>query len=102
MCRRCDVPEAGKKNVKIEEPVSVSMKVMEITLSPLAKLGTMYSALPIAEHIPLPAFIGAAFAAFFVLWIFSRMLDPKPYLYNGGKLGYLEKDSVFVKAKKSS
>lgn len=88
--------------MKIEEPVSVSMKVMEITLSPLAKLGTMYSELPIAEHITLPAFIGAAFAAFFVLWIFSRMLDPKPYLYNGGKLGYLEKDSVFVKAKKSS
>ena len=78
------------------------MKVMEITLSPLIKLSAMYSELPIAEHMTLSGFIGAAFAALLVLWIVSRMIDPKPYLYNGGKLGYLEKQSVFVKAKKSS
>jgi hypothetical protein len=89
--------EAGRKKEVVEKPLpSVSMQMLDLTLSPLKKLAAAYSELPVAEHMTLPMFAGTCVLSLFLLWVISRILDPKPYLYNGGKLGYLEKKSVFV------
>jgi hypothetical protein len=42
----------------------------------------------------------AALGGVVLLWFISRMMDSQPYLFNDGKLGYLEKQSPYVKNKK--
>ncbi len=52
------------------------------------------------RFLSLPALVLSAFGSVFALWAVSRLLDDKPYLFNNGELGYLEKRSVYVKGKK--
>lgn len=35
------------------------------------------------------------------LYVISRVMDKEPFLFNGGKLGRLEAQSVYVKQKKA-
>ena len=45
----------------------------------------------------MPLLFVGAFGALMLAWAVSRVLDSKPYLFNDGELGCLEKKSVFVK-----
>ena len=45
----------------------------------------------------MPFLITGLVVALLLAWAISRVLDSKPYLFNDGELGYLEKKSVYVK-----
>jgi hypothetical protein len=45
----------------------------------------------------LPLLVAGFLGVLVLAWAVSRWLDSKPYLFNDGELGYLEKKSVFVK-----
>jgi len=49
------------------------------------------------SFLSLPGFLAACLMALFGAWLVVKLvLDPEPYLFNGGKLGSIEKQSVFV------
>ena len=67
--------EAGRKKEVVEKPLpSVSMQMLDLTLSPLKKLAAAYSELPVAEHMTLPMFAGTCVLSLFLLWVISRIL----------------------------
>ena len=81
-----------------EEPESVAMKILDITITPIMKVYEMYGSTALAEQLSLPMFIGACILTVFMIWAASRIIDPNPYLYSN-KLGWLEKQSAFVDPK---
>ena len=81
-----------------EEPESIAMKILDITITPIMKVYEMYGSTALAEQLSLPMFIGACILTVFMIWAASRIIDPNPYLYSN-KLGWLEKQSAFVDPK---
>lgn len=81
-----------------EEPESIAMKILDITITPITKVYEMYGSTALAEQLSLPMLIGACILTVLMIWIASRIIDPNPYLYSN-KLGWLEKQSVFVDPK---
>mmetsp|Transcript_15955 Transcript_15955/g.41942 ORF Transcript_15955/g.41942 Transcript_15955/m.41942 type:complete len:119 (-) Transcript_15955:483-839(-) len=55
-----------------------------------------YAMLPFADSISFPVLVVSVVSGAIALWLITKLLDPRPYLYNSGKLGKLEKKSVFV------
>jgi len=53
--------------------------------------------LRVARAVSLPLLVASFLGVLVLAWAVSRWLDSKPYLFNDGELGYLEKKSVFVK-----
>ena len=51
----------------------------------------------VARTVSLPLLVASFLGALVLAWAVSRFLDKNPYLYNDGELGYIEKQSIFVK-----
>merc|ERR1719305_1848641 len=62
----------------------------------IAAFQAKYDTLPFAAHISAPMLMVSVITGSFFLWLITKLLDDKPYLYNNGKLGSLEKKSTFV------
>eukprot|EP00614_Pseudopedinella_elastica_P029946 CAMPEP_0172628780 /NCGR_PEP_ID=MMETSP1068-20121228/163812_1 /TAXON_ID=35684 /ORGANISM="Pseudopedinella elastica, Strain CCMP716" /LENGTH=83 /DNA_ID=CAMNT_0013439125 /DNA_START=94 /DNA_END=345 /DNA_ORIENTATION=+ len=78
-----------------EMPIeSVGMKVITATLLPFYMVLEMW---PFQEYISMPMAIVSAFFFLVLAWATSRLMDPRPYLYNNGELGKLERQSIFNK-----
>lgn len=75
-------------------------KILIASFAPVTKIFDAYATLPLAQYISLPSMLLTAFLLAMMTWMISRFRDDEPYLFNGGKLGELEKKSIFVKKEK--
>eukprot|EP00616_Rhizochromulina_sp_CCMP1243_P019488 CAMPEP_0118971882 /NCGR_PEP_ID=MMETSP1173-20130426/8381_1 /TAXON_ID=1034831 /ORGANISM="Rhizochromulina marina cf, Strain CCMP1243" /LENGTH=131 /DNA_ID=CAMNT_0006921381 /DNA_START=27 /DNA_END=422 /DNA_ORIENTATION=- len=79
-----------------QDAPSLVSRVLSSTASPFAKALELYNSTIVARYLSLPGLLAACVLTCVILWVTSKILDPTPFLYNDGKLGPLEKQSIFV------